>query len=562
MNLFFLLFLVAPSGKADFSVVRVIWTSDLHGQLLPTADFAAAGLPRRRLGGWKGLVKLIQRQRTSATLLLDNGDFAFGSPEGERSQGRIMTGLFNKLSYDAVVFGARDYKDGLSNIELLARSANFPFLSDPMLNILLNRQSPLFRPYIVKEVKGVRVGIIGLVDPETPYLNPNRVAGMVVDGPIEQVRRVLPAVRNESAEVILVLGHIPSEQGQLIAESVPAVDLVICQGEPERVESQLSRAGKTRVVAGGVYGQRVGIADILVHKAERRVFAVEAQILNVVPDHESTGSEPPSLEGVVVDSLILSGFDTIVANLDEEFLPDNEGRLQLALVVAEGLRRETGADIAVVPLEVIEAGLTSGALTRRDLFNSVPYAERLRILSLPESLLTGVLVPDGALKDRPCPAVAGVDLFVIGDTGQWPILGNVARFRLRNRKSGYYKVVTTEGWIDRIGLRERGRLLPDNLTSFWLEYGQKEKTISSVATPRLYPATQGLVLQKREGLININTAEVELLCQLPGIGPKTAERIIEYRKSQGRFNSIEEIMNVRGIGPKRFEQIKGLITVR
>jgi comEA protein len=62
--------------------------------------------------------------------------------------------------------------------------------------------------------------------------------------------------------------------------------------------------------------------------------------------------------------------------------------------------------------------------------------------------------------------------------------------------------------------------------------------------------------------ININTATAELLCQLPGIGPKTAQRIVDYRQTQGRFKSIEEIMNVRGIGPKRFEQIKNLITVR
>ena len=62
--------------------------------------------------------------------------------------------------------------------------------------------------------------------------------------------------------------------------------------------------------------------------------------------------------------------------------------------------------------------------------------------------------------------------------------------------------------------------------------------------------------------MNINTAGSELLQTLPGIGPKTAERIIEYRETVGRFKSIEAIQDVKGIGPKRYERIKALITVR
>jgi competence protein ComEA len=61
-------------------------------------------------------------------------------------------------------------------------------------------------------------------------------------------------------------------------------------------------------------------------------------------------------------------------------------------------------------------------------------------------------------------------------------------------------------------------------------------------------------------LININTATESELCSLPGIGPSLAKRIIEYRTSH-YFSSIEEIKNVKGIGEKKFEKIKNLITV-
>jgi len=64
-----------------------------------------------------------------------------------------------------------------------------------------------------------------------------------------------------------------------------------------------------------------------------------------------------------------------------------------------------------------------------------------------------------------------------------------------------------------------------------------------------------------DGLIDINQAGMAELDSLPGIGPSTAEKIIEYRNSAGLFTTIEEIMNVPGIGEAKFNQIKDLITV-
>lgn len=61
--------------------------------------------------------------------------------------------------------------------------------------------------------------------------------------------------------------------------------------------------------------------------------------------------------------------------------------------------------------------------------------------------------------------------------------------------------------------------------------------------------------------VNINQASVEELAQLKGIGLKYAERIVEYREKHGAFEKAEDIMNVSGIGPKTFEEIKDRITV-
>jgi competence protein ComEA len=67
--------------------------------------------------------------------------------------------------------------------------------------------------------------------------------------------------------------------------------------------------------------------------------------------------------------------------------------------------------------------------------------------------------------------------------------------------------------------------------------------------------------QTQKGKININTASQSELENLPGIGPSTASKIIEYRKENGKFKSIENIKDVKGIGDSKYNKIKDYITV-
>ncbi len=61
--------------------------------------------------------------------------------------------------------------------------------------------------------------------------------------------------------------------------------------------------------------------------------------------------------------------------------------------------------------------------------------------------------------------------------------------------------------------------------------------------------------------VNLNTATAEQLESLPGIGPVSARNILEYRNKVGKFNRIEEIINIKGIGEKKFLKIKDRLTV-
>ena len=83
---------------------------------------------------------------------------------------------------------------------------------------------------------------------------------------------------------------------------------------------------------------------------------------------------------------------------------------------------------------------------------------------------------------------------------------------------------------------------------------QERSNISSVVE-------SNVTNKKANSKVNINTAPQEELDSLPGIGPSTALKIINYRKEHGKFSKVEELKNVSGIGDSKFNQLKDLITV-
>ncbi len=94
-----------------------------------------------------------------------------------------------------------------------------------------------------------------------------------------------------------------------------------------------------------------------------------------------------------------------------------------------------------------------------------------------------------------------------------------------------------------------------------LEDGQKlDIPYIEGASPIIGTPLPVIVTQTTE-LININTASVDELDSLPGIGPTTAQKIVDYREQNGPFVNTEDIINVPGIGPGTYERIKNLIAV-
>jgi competence protein ComEA len=113
--------------------------------------------------------------------------------------------------------------------------------------------------------------------------------------------------------------------------------------------------------------------------------------------------------------------------------------------------------------------------------------------------------------------------------------------------------------------REHDRIAESN------EGAEAELSSESVRVPNVNPSPvasltdQGLTAvatqRYHQGLLDLNRATDKDFDALPGVGPKLAERIMKYRQSVGIFHSLDELRAVKGIGKKKFEQIRPLVTV-
>jgi competence protein ComEA len=87
----------------------------------------------------------------------------------------------------------------------------------------------------------------------------------------------------------------------------------------------------------------------------------------------------------------------------------------------------------------------------------------------------------------------------------------------------------------------------------------QQVVVPTQSGPAAAPAAAGSVPGGAAGPVHLNTATLEELDALPGVGPVTAQKILDYRAAKGAFSSVDELDAVPGIGPARLEQLKPLV---
>lgn len=194
--------------------LAIFHTTDLHGHILPTASYDG----EENLGGLARCASQIRawRKESPENLLLDIGDVYQGTLVSWQTQGKLMIDLFNKMGYDAWVLGNHEFDWGPGVVEEALNRSNMPALA---ANVKLDgqlvgadRDEGLFRklkPWILKEVAGEKVGVVGLITPGLPaWLRQELLGPLEVVDPAPVLKRCVAELKAEGATKIIVAGHM------------------------------------------------------------------------------------------------------------------------------------------------------------------------------------------------------------------------------------------------------------------------------------------------------------------------------------------------------------------
>lgn len=328
-----------------------------------------------RRGGLARVATL--RKRTLAdsphVLTLFGGDTLSPSVESTLYKGKQMVDAWNALGLDYAVLGNHEFDLKADVLRQRMAESRFTWLG---ANVVDKRTGQLFanaRPYVLHPVGGLKVGLLGLVLPET---STTTKAGPDIEfhEVCETARRLVPELRAQGAQAIVALTHLSLEEDKELARCAK-VDLIL--GGHEHTLQQASSNG-TPILK--VTSDARELARVQVHLGTR-TGKVQAIVWEILPVTEEVPEDAEYLAALgSYDTLIKELAEPVGAtavHLDADSVANRTRETNLGSFIADAYRRATGAHVALLNGGAIRADalLPPGLLTRRDVLAILPYKE-------------------------------------------------------------------------------------------------------------------------------------------------------------------------------------------
>jgi sulfur-oxidizing protein SoxB len=309
-----------PVG-ADFGAKYGIAPGSAPAHAFTHVDFAAAARRYGKVGGYAHLATLVKRLRASRphALLVDGGDTWQGSATALWTGGADMIGAQKLLGVELMTahweftYGAarvqRAVEEELGAIGFLAQNVK-----------TLDFEDPVFKPYALREMNGVKLAVIGQAFPYTPIANPRHMVAEWSFGiQEERLQKLVDEVRGKGAQAVVLLSHNGLEVDQKLATRVRGIDAILGGHTHDGIPAPFV-VGKTLVTNAGSNGKFLGVLDL-----EVKGGAVSGYRYRLLP----------------VFSNLLPADETMASYIERVRAP-YRARLEERLAVTEGLLYRRG----------------------------------------------------------------------------------------------------------------------------------------------------------------------------------------------------------------------------
>ncbi len=278
------------NGDNELKELTILYTSDEHGWLEPGDNF----------GGAPGMVALWKNNenytKDGDLLILSGGDMWTGPAISTWFQGESMAEIMNAMGYDAAAIGNHEFDFQDSLLLVRAKNSKFPFLAANIIETSTGNIPKFATPYIIKEVNGLKIGIIGLASISTSFTTfPDYVKDYSFLPYENAIKEIVPQVKDDGAEILIVLGHICPNEMRTISKTASKLGIsFILGGHCHEQYNTLSNG--VRLVEPGANLNLY--AKIIIHYNESENKVIES----IVSFHENNEDEYDSEIQEIVNS--------------------------------------------------------------------------------------------------------------------------------------------------------------------------------------------------------------------------------------------------------------------
>ncbi len=281
----------AAALEPDTVCISILHTTDLHGHILPTFDYDGTA-DRGGLARCATQIRRWRRQNPDS-ILIDVGDVYQGTDVSLRNKGELMIDLFNHLQYDAWVIGNHEFDWGIEPFTNALQKSAMPvlgantWLDGKPAGSSPDSQHPFaqVQPFIIKEIAGIKVAIIGITTPGMSFWLPREfTVGIDFQHPVEPVRRAITKANSEGADAIVLTGHMglkPRTGGDDFANTVTALTsefpdaaVFIAGHTHQAIPSRLTN--RVLFTQADHFGIHVGRVDLLFDRNSKKLLRREA----------------------------------------------------------------------------------------------------------------------------------------------------------------------------------------------------------------------------------------------------------------------------------------------
>lgn len=354
--------------------IEIFHTNDVHGaaeQVITGGQLTTIGYARAKT--------YIDAQQADMKLLLDAGDVLQGYPFVTVQKGDSAARLIKAMGYDAIAPGNHDFDYGIARLEELTSQYSLPFIA---ANVYRGT-SRVFKPYVVKESNGVRVGVFGLSTPETAYkTTPSNVAGITFGSSAKVFQDAQSIVRQlrtiEQADVVIALTHLGSEDwaqpsSVQLANNVQGIDVIIDGHSHSQIDTLVNG---TYIASTGAYFATLGHMSITVGTDKKLTVTDELirpeSFENIVPDKQILDICASVRASMAAEMEKIVGYTPVL--LDGGRVNVRGKSTNLGRLVTGAMLDESGAEIAIANGGSIRDSIQAGSITKEDLVRVLPYA--------------------------------------------------------------------------------------------------------------------------------------------------------------------------------------------